>query len=140
MLCPRENMEDQCGKKIHKFDAKDKTKELKFSAPWYKPGDVANNPGLFPLFKFDKLGVCNYVFIMPDNVEIDSSFTLKFEGSNRDKNRNTQAYYASYASGPEDKELKIGDIMTKYDGEWDYMIPDDASADVKANPEGKGYL
>lgn len=34
----------------------------------------------------------------------------------------------------------IGDLLTKYDGEWDYMVPDNAPASIKENPVGKGYL
>lgn len=34
----------------------------------------------------------------------------------------------------------IGDLLTKYDGEWDYMVPENAAASIKANPVGKGYL
>lgn len=89
VLCPRENMNDQCGKKVHKFDVNDKKKEYVFNAPWYKPRDKVNNPTDFPVYKFDRLGLCNYVFVMPDNAEIDSSFEIKFNGGDRDKNRNT---------------------------------------------------
>lgn len=102
LLCPRENMDDQCGEKVHKFDVvKDKKTEIKITAPWYKPGDPNNPSKDFALYKFDKQGICNYAFIMPDDAEIDSSFEIKFVGSDRTLNRNTQAYVASYVSGDE---------------------------------------
>ena len=77
---------------------------------------------------------------MPDNVAEGSSFTVRIDNANREKNRHVQAYYASYISGPDDKEVVLGDTLVKYDGQWDHVVPEGASAEDKANPEGKGYI
>lgn len=83
-------MEDLCGKKVHKFDAiDDKSKTITLRAPWYKPRDSWFNPTDFPLYTFKKLGICNYVFIMPENAAYDSSFQFTFKGWDAEKNRNT---------------------------------------------------
>lgn len=86
-------MNEICGNKIIKFDLeKDNNKVLKYHVPFYPP-QTAENPGDFPEFKFNRKGICNYVFIMPDNVAIDSSFEINFKGS-EETNRNVQAYVA----------------------------------------------
>jgi len=133
-------MDEKCaGPKIVKFDVeKDNNKVLKYSVPFYPP-DTPENPTAFPVYGFDKQGLCNYVFIMPDNAALGSSFEIKFKGD-VNMNKNTQAYYASYRSGDEDVLPGLGEMLTQYDGEWTYVVPPDASDSVKANPEGNGYI
>lgn len=125
LLCPREDMEQLCGDKIIKFDfEKDNKKTFKYSVPWYLPGSEQND-GDFPIYKFNRKGICNYVFIMPSNVAVDSSFEISFKGS-ENTNRNVQAYVAQYSSSP-DEMPSIGDVMAQYDGDWTYFVPADAT-------------
>lgn len=87
MLCPREDMESVCGDKIIKYDfEKDNNKVFKYSVPFFAP-QTEENLGDFPVYKFNRKGICNYVFIMPDKVALDSSFEIKFKGSG-EMNRN----------------------------------------------------
>ena len=84
LLCPREEMESHCGEdKLIKFDLeKDKLQETKtFNVPWYKPYSLLYPLSDSPTYKFEKQGVCNYVFMMPDNAGTSSSMTITFKGS-----------------------------------------------------------
>jgi len=78
--------------------------------------------------------------MMPDNAAYGSSFEIIFKASDRDKNKFTQAYYAYYKSGDADKLPVLGDILAEYDGEWEYVVPDDAPQADKDKPEGKRYI
>lgn len=122
-------MDQACGDKIIKFDLeKDNNKVFKYSAPFYEPFSE-QNPGDFPVYKFDRKGLCNYVFIMPENVAIGSSFELRFKGAGA-ANRNVQAYVAQYRSGSDGLEA-IGDVMAQYDSVWSHRVPADATQEQK---------
>lgn len=88
-----------------------------------------------PTYKFEKQGVCNYVFMMPDNAGTSSSMTITFKGS-EESNKNVQAYYATYRSGSDDDDsTSIGQIMTKYDGQWNRQYPTDPPTDDEKEAE-----
>lgn len=73
-----------CGnEKVFKLDlSKDKLADtITHSVPWYKPYSLKYPDSSSPTYEFNKLAVCNYVFMMPNEAGSGSSITVTFKGS-----------------------------------------------------------
>jgi hypothetical protein len=109
------------------FELSDTDKSFTFKAEWFKPNSFFN-PSAQPAYQFPRQSLCNYVFVMPEDAADGSSFDIVFKGSDGDKNKNTQAYYATYLSGPGERQA-LGDILASYDGKWERVLPSNPQAD-----------
>lgn len=84
LLCPHEEMEPYCGKdKVFKLDlSKDKLSDsITYSVPWFKPYSLLYPLSSKPVYEFNKLGVCSYAFMFPNDAGSSSSITVTFRGS-----------------------------------------------------------
>jgi hypothetical protein len=125
-------MEDACGKdKVMNFDlSKDSLENtITHSVPWYKPYSLKYPDEANPVYEFERLAVCNYVFVFPEGADTSSAITATFRGSS-EENKNVQAYYATYKGSKDDlATTSLGEIMAKYDGKWERLFPTDPPTD-----------